>query len=58
MNASEMEKTQLKGDLTKAQGDLERLNSKVSGLEQSLATSKEIGATTQSTLEVRSACCV
>lgn len=53
-----MEKTQLKGDLTKAQGDLERLNSKVSGLEQSLATSKEIGATTQSTLEVRSACCV
>jgi sugar-specific transcriptional regulator TrmB len=52
IKASDLEKKELAASLNEANNKIEGLNGVVKGLENSLATSKDLAASTQKTLEV------
>lgn len=53
IKASNLEKKELTASLNEANNKIEGLNGVITGLETSLSASKELAATTQKTLEVR-----
>lgn len=57
IKACEKDKKELTASLTKANKEIDGLKSTVSGLEISLASSKELAAATQKSLEVRDRRC-